>query len=1170
MQSELVDTVDSLVESLQRHQVLAAAQLAELTARSPGHCNDARTLARDLIQRGWLTPFQVNQLLTGRGATLRFGPYLLLERIGEGATGQVFKARHMRMQRDVALKILRPELLTDPEVVQRFYREVQVISHLSHPHIVHAYDAGHIGRMHYLVMEHVDGADLAQLVKRSGLLPVAQACAYLFQAALGLQHAHEKGLVHRDIKPSNLIVTQKRSASSMDLSLDGWGQVKLLDLGLARVPRSCHDDLNSMVTVNGKGMMGTPDFLAPEQALDFHTADIRSDLYSLGCTAYFLLAGEAPFAGCTLAQKLLRHQQCPPPPLTARRPDLPAALLPIVDRLLAKTPEERYQTPAALADALAPIVGAAPPVPLAEPVPRSVVEERAWKSDVDDTTLLPPHQNPLMLLPPATDSAVRGRAARRRWLLFNAIGAIVLLALLGLFLSLLSRHRGDTDSGASTATTAEDSLTVLLNQFEARQQRWASGGTEDAEQLRHDLLRFQREYAGTPQALQSLQVLKDLPSPFDRLSETAIPADQRRRWHPRDLVAVLGEQRGRAWSDMTCVAVSPDGKHIAGGCPDGTISLFDAETLVDDGQLKGRHGAAISSVAFSPDSRSLVTCAFDYTAQIWAIKGPSRFTVYGLKHPAAYVYNAVFAPSGKQLAVCCADGLVHIWQLQEDGNWNEQPALPMFKGSEPVHRLAFSSDGKLLAGGTGDGLIRLWDVADAGFVERKPLKGHTAGITSLAFYPGERLLFSGSFDRSVRLWDIDQPEQSAVVHVDPSYRPTSIAVSPDGKLLSFTHYALRPIHLWDVADPHHPRQLASLRGNAGHTSAVAFALQGKTLVSVGEDRQVRLWDTAAAMPQERLILPGTEVGLGGITSVAVSDDGASLALHGRYDGFSQVWNLGDTQPRERYRVRGYGGLDPGMVFAPDGKTLYHSHYQTVLVTPLTGDKPSSTELKPPHTARVAAIGLSPDGRTLATAGTADQTIRLWDVSRPVTKEKAALLLKDPNALPKSLSFTPDGKTLGVLASDHKLYLWNLSVAPPVERGQPLSVSELPQAFDFSPDGKTLGVLGTKELTATVVDWTTPKTQVGKVLGGQNGAPGGLAVFTLSFAPDGRTVAIAGHGSDTVQVHDLANRKKPRTWSLPGPVMSVAFSGDGRHLLSGNGNGTVFVLRLAPAAAPTRQ
>ena len=204
------------------------------------------------------------------------------------------------MNRVVALKVIRRESLADAEAVGRFYREIQVVSQLDHPNVVHAYDAGPVGATHFLAMEYVEGTDLGRLVKQSGPLPVAQACDYIRQAALGLQHAHERGLVHRDIKPHNLI---------MSLS---DGLIKVADLGLARLSRTANEDLTAVLTsANTTGsltpqnavMMGTADYLAPEQALDFHKADIRADIYGLGCTFYYLLTGRPPFAGTTLAEK---------------------------------------------------------------------------------------------------------------------------------------------------------------------------------------------------------------------------------------------------------------------------------------------------------------------------------------------------------------------------------------------------------------------------------------------------------------------------------------------------------------------------------------------------------------------------------------------------------------------------------------------------------------------------------------------------------------------------------------------------------------------------------------------------------------------------------------------------------------------------------------------------
>jgi serine/threonine protein kinase len=277
------------------------------------------------------------------GAPPQIAGYQLLDQLGQGGMGQVYKARHLHMGRTVAVKLIRPDRLTHADAVRRFQREARAAARLAHPNIVTVYDSGHAGGTHFLVMEYVAGTDLARLVRESGPLPIARACAYVRQAALGLQHAFERGLTHRDIKPSNLL------CSAADAT------VKLLDLGLARLDnpeQSGESDLTDTST-----LMGTPDFIAPEQARDARAADIRSDLYSLGCTLYYLLTGSVPFPGGSLTEKLLKHQFDDPRPLEELRPEMPPALRAVVRRLMAKEPENRYPTPAEAAAALAPFTG---------------------------------------------------------------------------------------------------------------------------------------------------------------------------------------------------------------------------------------------------------------------------------------------------------------------------------------------------------------------------------------------------------------------------------------------------------------------------------------------------------------------------------------------------------------------------------------------------------------------------------------------------------------------------------------------------------------------------------------------------------------------------------------------------------------------------------------------
>jgi formylglycine-generating enzyme required for sulfatase activity/tRNA A-37 threonylcarbamoyl transferase component Bud32 len=328
----------ALLEAIRASRLLQPAQQSEVEALRSRFA-DAKELARELLRRGWLTAFQANLLLQGRGQELLLGSYLLLERLGSGGMGAVFKAQNWKLGRIVALKLIKPERLTGEETVRRFQREIRAAAALDHPNIVRAYDADEAAGSHFFVMEYVEGIDLSRLVKQSGPLPVRQACDIIRQAALGLQHAFEKGLVHRDIKPGNLLLTKQ-------------GVVKVLDMGLARLGPGGEGEQSSTMTAEGT-VMGTPDFIAPEQTLDAHAVDIRADLYSLGCTLYFLLTGQVPFPGGTLGSKLLHHQLHRAVPVEQLRPEVPAAVAAVVRRLMAKRPQERYQTPAEVALALA-------------------------------------------------------------------------------------------------------------------------------------------------------------------------------------------------------------------------------------------------------------------------------------------------------------------------------------------------------------------------------------------------------------------------------------------------------------------------------------------------------------------------------------------------------------------------------------------------------------------------------------------------------------------------------------------------------------------------------------------------------------------------------------------------------------------------------------------------
>jgi hypothetical protein len=264
--------------------------------------------------------------------------YRVLRRLGAGGMGVVYQAEHQLMDRTVALKVINKKLIAAPGMVVRFQREVRAVARVSHPNLVQAFDADTAGDLHFLVLEFIDGVSLAALVKRYGPLPVDRACDYVRQAAVGLAHAAAQGLVHRDIKPHNIMVTPQ-------------GQVKVMDFGLANLGVEWGDEEG--LTETGQGL-GTPDYVAPEQIRDAHSADTRADIYSLGCTLYFLLAGRPPFPKGNSAQKMAAHLERQPDSLAELRPGLPAGLVPVIEKMMTKEPAQRYQTAAEVVAALEP------------------------------------------------------------------------------------------------------------------------------------------------------------------------------------------------------------------------------------------------------------------------------------------------------------------------------------------------------------------------------------------------------------------------------------------------------------------------------------------------------------------------------------------------------------------------------------------------------------------------------------------------------------------------------------------------------------------------------------------------------------------------------------------------------------------------------------------------
>jgi WD40 repeat protein/tRNA A-37 threonylcarbamoyl transferase component Bud32 len=590
--------------------------------------------------------------------------YEILEEVGSGGMGVVYKARQLSPDRVVALKVIRKDRLASPEAVRRFRREAQAAARLAHANVVLVLDADQAGDTHFLAMEYVPGVTLQALVDEFGPLPVTLACDFVRQAALGLQHAMEQGLVHRDVKPSNLMVMPRGRKGAAGVAAYQGAVLKILDMGVARVNQLAHSPEELFTTLTQDGaMIGTPDYIAPEQLENAHAADVRADLYSLGCTFHFLLTAQVPFPGGTLIKKLDKHRWETPPPVDQLRPEVPASVAAVVRKLTAKRPEDRYQTPGELAAALDDLARTGYQA-VAEPAPA-----------VREALRLPGHSGGVWAVAVSADGRLALSGGKDRAMRLWDLAA-------GKEVRAFAGHGHEVRGVA----LSPDGRTVLS----------AAGVT----------LRLWDVAAG--------QELARLAGHNDTVKAVAFAPDGRRALSGGDdkalrLWDVVGRREVRRLTGHTrevCgVAVSPDGRHALSGSHDQTLRWWDLQAGRELRSFGGQKGRVLA-VALSPDGRLALSAHYDTSVRLWDVTDGRE--VCRFQGHRQMVTAVAFSPDGKAVLTGSHDATVRLWDAQTTRE------LCRGEGhAGGVTAVAFTPDGRRALSGGADGTLRVWDLPSA-------------------------------------------------------------------------------------------------------------------------------------------------------------------------------------------------------------------------------------------------------------------------------------------------------------------------------------------------------------------------------------------------------------------------------------------------------------------------
>lgn len=978
------------------------------------------------------------------GEGRRIGEYELLEQIGYGGMGVIYKARQIRLERLVALKMIRPDRLASPADVLRFRSEAEAVASLDHPNIAPIYEVGEHEGEHYFSMKLIEGGSFAQhLPHLTADLPAG--LRILALVARAIHYAHQRGLLHRDLKPANIL-------------LDAEGRPYVTDFGLAK--RLGLKPGEASLTQQGM-IVGTPSYMAPEQATNQAAVSTAADVYSLGAILYELLTRRPPFRGSTPLDTLVQ--------LREQEPAAPRSVNKLVDRdleticlkCLRKEAQQRYPSAAALADDL----------------------ERWLRGE------------PIQARP--VGRCRRALKWARRQPVLAAMLVLLAIVFWAGFAGVIWQWRHAVD------TTKAEQQTAYARAIGQAYAEWRAGNAGSAKRLLsecpEELRGWEWDYL---QRLFSLRQLATLYGHTDAVLAVAFSPDGSRMvsagadrvikvWDRQSLHAVL-TLRGHA-AAVTALAFRPDGRRLASGSADGSVRIWDTASgeevltwrghegtvtgLAFDpkgqrlastgrgkracGELKlwdaanGEAHAAkpwenlLTAVAFSLDGRRLVTTGHDGKVIAWdaatlkdisTLDGQNARIRY-LRERDSWWTSLALSADGQSVGAGSSSGVVRVW-----GKSTPQEKLTSREFLPPnqtgVSGVAFSGrDGSILAAASADNTIRGWFTKTG-----KPaftLRGHHGAVTTVACSPDGESLLSGSRDRTVKLWNIRRHDDDLTLRASAGC--TSIAFSPAGAYLASASrdQAMRirimttgKMHKWQhlpesvnglafspdgvqlacagddggirVREVTSGRKTLHLRGHSGPAHAVAFDLSSNRLASAGEDGTIRIWDIARG--RETLCLTGHE---GAVHAVSFSPDGSSVISAGA-DGTVRVWDA-DTG-RQRVALGDHEGPVYAVAFHPDGRRLATAGQDEVIRVWDVATWELVRNLRG-HTGPVRSLAYGPQGR-LASVGD-DMAVRLWDAAG-----HELLALRGHSSTIRAVAFSRDGRQLASASDDQTIKVWD--------------------------------------------------------------------------------------------------------------------------------------------------